>query len=1447
MDPHSGDDLIVNLFAAVQSALGKESVQQCSSSALAAAVTTDPPYLYQAVTSTISKHIEKTSPATGAPDDDGAAMRIDVRGGGKAVPEAGRSLTSAFDLGLCEADQASLQAVLAKGQAAGERGGGQLEGDERATQRVVEENANKALQSLRERRRRAALARETALSRMASRSAAFAHSAKCRLAQARAQGLVKSRRLLLQGADATRRLQELLHECIGEYEKARLREARIRKLSAEACDSVLHGKILDLRWSRFCSRLEDDALGLVKAYDMGNPAAPAQSSSSHGRRASVASSLAANAAAAQSVGVLLGPLLARCGLSDSRILRVVSLCPCSGSVPDDGDDIASSSGSGGADNDLRLTGLEHRANLGKGLFGRGRRGRRRQACTGGVEQALLRNGGASAVSLVAENSRLGVADAFRQAVLCGNPALVTALSRSDDAAPVLRRRSGGGSASTGILARPRGATGSRRSTALDIGHSQRERSGGNVSSRIGPDTAKSGVGHNRVEAEGSADRVPRGGWRRENATDADGRKEAAAMVFARSVSGMLAEAYLGGAKARPGEEKVGLCAERTEKDAKEVAAAGPGGGGAWKGHAWGSLADAPPAGAKAVPSLVVSEIADAHRRRPRLNSNNDAGEDRRLSEALDAIPDVLVAEVGAAGPKRAAKWKQAAESSPTGSRSGSVVSSDARESHGRRRQPAQESGNWRGGARAPATPANAPLHFAPAGVLHLLGTTECREFVEALPPATRARVLALHEGFPDETPPVGRLYVPLASPTSRESLSMTWGGATARGRRRAARGLWEADDNSGKEQVSTHREEGGQTRPMPVAVEIGANEAVSDRPRYASNTASGATPALLGALVHTLPTQAVRELLQVYLVTTRAVGAVSVGGVAAGEGARVRRRTSGLLMLPPPLPPPPPPHFLARDCATPASRIDGVDNDKKDGNVNGNRRKSNSGPSRWRAVPDGGASVERRPEDLSEKGGGGDGMEEGRGWLCVAAMPPSAVDVLPDAPSSGDRAVDGPPVPPIGRTEGSAVGLPGKEKERQTSFRYDCPDDFIGGADAGNALKIEDSVGGRKPQTSAGMTIEGGREMSSRSRTTGDMAIFSSLQAPYHHAYVAVLAPPSPAVDNSTGDGNVTDVGSGNITSNGNGNSNINGHITGNGNSTGNGARVVAASNIIDPISSASALILQVDRSVPESPRCDASENDVYGDGEAPATTSGSGGYDEVVVMGKRGKEGAREVPPRVCGWRACLADAAAGSLCLTHEQVRHFLDGKAAKAGCVSDSFRFLPPGSGPKRRSSVRKRRATAGTSTSSWPSSSAATAGASVNSTAGSGSGGGGGGEEELVALRSMSPLLSELLNGKLGTTIAMFCQRAAVEAKTWRLGERRASDRAGDELNGGGKVHRAVERHGSGRAPIKKPDWARWANQEEAEAADRKVAADIHWAEQVCVHTVPKAGILTRFAG
>lgn len=147
MDPDHGansdDDLIANLFAAVRHALGKESVQQCSSSAAGTAVTTRP-YLHQALSSTISKHTERAPLATSAPDDGEAAMPVSA-GEGKAVPEVGRS--SALDLGLCEADQALLRAVLARGAATtgegGGGGGGEVNGQledrhERALQRVIE-------------------------------------------------------------------------------------------------------------------------------------------------------------------------------------------------------------------------------------------------------------------------------------------------------------------------------------------------------------------------------------------------------------------------------------------------------------------------------------------------------------------------------------------------------------------------------------------------------------------------------------------------------------------------------------------------------------------------------------------------------------------------------------------------------------------------------------------------------------------------------------------------------------------------------------------------------------------------------------------------------------------------------------------------------------------------------------------------------------------------------------------------------------------------------------------------------------------------------------------------------------------------------------------------------------------------------------------------------------
>lgn len=82
--------------------------------------------------------------------------------------------------------------------------------------------------------------------------APFLQSQQYPLARRRSPLFATDHRLLLQSADSTRRLQELLHECVGEYEKARLRGARRRRLSAEACDSVLAGKILDLRYVCVC-------------------------------------------------------------------------------------------------------------------------------------------------------------------------------------------------------------------------------------------------------------------------------------------------------------------------------------------------------------------------------------------------------------------------------------------------------------------------------------------------------------------------------------------------------------------------------------------------------------------------------------------------------------------------------------------------------------------------------------------------------------------------------------------------------------------------------------------------------------------------------------------------------------------------------------------------------------------------------------------------------------------------------------------------------------------------------------------------------------------------------------------------------------------------------------------------------------------------------------------
>lgn len=104
-----------------------------------------------------------------------------------------------------------------------------------------------------------------------------------------------------------------------------------------------------------------------------------------------------------------------------------------------------------------------------------------------------------------------------------------------------------------------------------------------------------------------------------------------------------------------------------------------------------------------------------------------------------------------------------------------------------------------------------------------------------------------------------------------------------------------------------------------------------------------------------------------------------------------------------------------------------------------------------------------------------------------------------------------------------------------------------------------------------------------------------------------------------------------------------------------------------------------------------------------------------------------------------------------------------------MSDAIRFLPPGSGAKRRSSARKRRsATNATASSSSGVAIGAVSAAAARVDAGMDLAAGRGDEGELAAVRSASPLLLELFNGKLGTTIEMFCRRAVAETKTRQRG-------------------------------------------------------------------------------
>lgn len=783
---------------------------------------------------------------------------------------------------------------------------------------------------------------------------------------------------------------------------------------------------------------------------------------------------------------------------------------------------------------------------------------------------------------------------------------------------------------------------------------------------------------------------------------ASASKEEAAVLFARSVSEMLAETYLGptGRRRSLGRSTLKSLAKEQEEDGIALKRSGMEasrrGSSAQGCRQWGTFiaGDFGAVGTSVAPSFIVSGTTHLHRRRPRSDVSESGGgngvgtkEDRRRRcfDSLHVIPDVLISVLGGEGEsKQNEEIKRAAKSLPPNS----PEFLPGLPQPGGQGLSAGQSGDNQGSgdvdsiaATPMPTPKSPPLHFAPAGVLQLLGTQHCREFVEALPPAARARVFVLYEGFPDRTPPVGNLYAPLAS--HHGSLIPSSLGRRSRPERQSRVNAERMSDTAGNA--------------------IFTNRTKSDTFSFSAlGQASPTTTPLLGALMQPLPVRAVRELLQVYLATTRAFGVVKVDGRGIGEteAAAVRHnRTSGLFAVPLQLPPPfrpTPPTLSGRNDD------DGHGHDRNaDAGVSESQLATKTGPDDGHeGVPDQEVSVEgRKLKGLSAEiagadvggvsygdgGSGGGSGEEICGWFHVSATPPSAIDLLPDAPTLGGEARRGEASREDGRLPlssscsrpadatggGDSATLTGKAEAIRRRRRPSSGSTIIDDNDydvtdrCGTVVAKGISDNRNVPNLAEGCTTShkkstpkaktkpktptqaGGQHTALPSPfphgipsptvvaavdgalTPGNNAtIASSLRAPYRHAYVAVFAPQPLATVSA-----VANNGSARATAGGGGGS-IN----------------------KDPLLGATALFLQVEGlAAVDSPPLSSGPTVVSGGKESSvarvaAAFSGQGGEGGVIKMTPSavfekhyparcgGGEGV--VPPRVCGWRGCIADA---------------------------------------------------------------------------------------------------------------------------------------------------------------------------------------------------------------
>ena len=96
----------------------------------------------------------------------------------------------------------------------------------------------------------------------------FADGVRARVASTRLQTLMHRRRLEEKFSVATRRLQELLFECLGEIEKACRRSVHMASRLCQNIDSNLQGAMERHQWLQFLLRVDSDCLGALQFHDI---------------------------------------------------------------------------------------------------------------------------------------------------------------------------------------------------------------------------------------------------------------------------------------------------------------------------------------------------------------------------------------------------------------------------------------------------------------------------------------------------------------------------------------------------------------------------------------------------------------------------------------------------------------------------------------------------------------------------------------------------------------------------------------------------------------------------------------------------------------------------------------------------------------------------------------------------------------------------------------------------------------------------------------------------------------------------------------------------------------------------------------------------------------------------------------------------------------------------